>query len=71
MKESIVMLALFSVAVLVYWFGMRYPIGKYSRDWQDRRYTVETFTPDLTITIKCSGDCDLVAMIAEAREAAK
>lgn len=35
-----------------------------------RAYTVETFNPDLTIRIQCSGDCDLAAMIAEAREVA-
>lgn len=34
-----------------------------------KNYTVEHFTADLTIRIQCSGDCDLDAMIAEAREA--
>ena len=34
-------------------------------------YEVEAFTTDLTIRIQCSGDCDLAAMIAEAREAAE
>lgn len=34
------------------------------------KYEVEAFTTDLTIRIQCSGDCDLAAMIAEAREAA-
>ena len=34
-----------------------------------KRYEVEAFTTDLTIRIECSGDCDLAAMIAEARQA--
>lgn len=34
-----------------------------------RVYTVEVFPPEGTIRITCWTDCDLAAMIAEAREA--
>lgn len=35
----------------------------------EKKYSVEAFSDELTIRIECSGVCDLGAMKAEAREA--
>jgi hypothetical protein len=71
MRDNLTTGAWIGAALFFYWFGMACPVGKYRSDWSERIYSVEHFTVDTTLKITCSGDCDLKAMVAEAREAVK
>ena len=57
------------MALVVVAFALGLYVGIVQEPDCDDSRTVELFTADMTIQVQCSGNCDLTAMIAEAREA--